>query len=141
MQLTCISVFVPPILSLIEPKMSEVDEWQKSALKNQIEMVEALKILNHGLDQLHTDLEKASEKLEVAVTKLGGAMWGLLKVPVACVIVGAASWAFLYAKAINEHTWIIIMGVAVFPWLGDSISAIAQLFGLGRQNPTNGGDK
>lgn len=95
-------------------------------------------LLTHSVDQLHGDLQQAGEKLEQAVGKLNAAFMGILKVPVACVIVGAASWAFMYSGKISENTWLIIMGVAVFPWLGESISAIAKLVrGGGGRNGDN----
>lgn len=84
-------------------------------------------LLTHSVDRLHEDLQQAGEKLEAAVGKLNAAFMGLMKVPVACVIVGAASWAFMYSGKISETTWLIIMGVAVFPWLGESITAIGKL--------------
>ena len=104
-------------------------EQAKTIVMQQARMTDAL-------NRMHNDLEGAGEKLQIAVTSLSSAYWGLMKVPVACIIVGAASWAFMYLNKIGETTWLVIMGVAVFPWLGDSISAISKLV-RGR----NGGDK
>jgi hypothetical protein len=96
--------------------------------QGQAKMVEAVNALSEKM-------EVANEQLGVAVTKLASAFWGLMKVPVAVIVVGVASWAFLYAHKIEETTWLIMLGVAVFPWLGDSISAVAKIFGIGqRQN-------
>jgi hypothetical protein len=88
--------------------------------QGQEKMVDAVITLSEKLDT-------ANEKLEVAVTKLASAFWGLMKVPVAVIVVGVASWAYLYVGKISEHTWLLMLGVAVFPWLGDSISAIAKI--------------
>lgn len=93
--------------------------------------------ISHELGKLNESMEGAGQKLEAAVVKLSSAFWNLMKVPVACMVVGVASWAFLYEQKISENTWLLMLGVAVFPWLGDSISAIARIFGVGRHG--NGG--
>jgi hypothetical protein len=72
-------------------------------------------------------MDGAGAQLHLAVEKLSSAFWGLMKIPVAVVVVGAASWAFLYEGKIGERTWLVMLGVAVFPWLGDSISAIGKI--------------
>jgi hypothetical protein len=129
----------------------EGEVWGRIATDNQKRMIAALEILAsddqierqktmivqqalmaHALDQLHNDLMVASAKIEDATARSTSAMWSLLKVPIACVMVGAASWAFLYAHEITENTWLVIMAIAVFPWMGDSITAIAKIFGIGQ---------
>lgn len=80
-----------------------------------------------AVNALSEEMKTANGQLEMAVTKLASAFWGLMKVPVAVVVVAVASWAFLYAHKIGENTWLIMLGVAVFPWLGDSISAIGKI--------------
>jgi hypothetical protein len=88
--------------------------------QGQEEMVTAVK-------DLTAKMSTANEQLGLAVYKLATTFWGVLKVPVAMVVVGAASWAFLYEGKIGERTWLIMLAVAVFPWLGDSISAIGKV--------------
>ena len=95
-------------------------ERTRKVEEGQANMVEAVNLLSEKM-------ELANGQLELAVGKLASAFWGLMKVPVAVIVVGVASWAFLYAQKIAESTWLIMLGVAVFPWLGDSISAIGKI--------------
>jgi hypothetical protein len=95
-------------------------EERERVLQNQERMIEAL-------GNMHEDLINASKVLEEMTKKMSGAFWGLMKVPVAVTIVAAASWAFLYMQRISETTWLVILGVAVFPWFGESVTAIAGL--------------
>jgi hypothetical protein len=88
--------------------------------EGQAKMVEAV-------NNLSEKMATANGQLEMAVSKLASAFWGLMKVPVAVVVVAAASWAFLFMHKIGEYTWLIMLGVAVFPWLGESITAIASI--------------
>ena len=97
------------------------------ALYNQEKIITILEKL---LGQQHDMAEIAAqlnETMAASTKATSGLVSQMIKVPIAMAVVGASSWAFLYAKAISENTWLIIMGVAVFPWLGDSISAIAKL--------------
>jgi hypothetical protein len=107
-------------------------ERTRKVEEGQANMVEAINLLTEKM-------ETANGQLELAVTKLASAFWGLMKVPVAVIVIGVASWAFLYEHKIGENTWLIMLGVSVFPWLGDSISGIAKLIGLRRGG--NGNDK
>src|SRR4029077_12077948 len=107
-------------------------ERVKGVEQGQLKMVEAVNLLS-------LKMETANDQLELAVTKLASAFWGLMKVPVAVVVVGVASWAFLYTHKIGENTWLVMLGVAVFPWLGDSITAITKLFGIGKGQQNSGG--
>jgi hypothetical protein len=91
-------------------------------------------LMIHAIDRLSEKMEAAGDRLELAVTRINAAFWGLMKVPVACVLIVSASWAYLYSRVISENTWLIMMAVAAFPWLGDSITAIAKIFGLSRGN-------
>jgi hypothetical protein len=111
------------------PPRTEREATEERVLRNQEAMIEAL-------GKMHDDLIGAAKKLEEMTNKMSGVFWGLMKVPVACVLVCAASWAFLYMNKISETTWLIIMGVSVFPWLGESVTAVANLV-RGR----NGGGK
>jgi hypothetical protein len=73
----------------------------------------------------------------IGVHKLASMFWGVLKVPVAMVVVGAASWAFLYVEKISERTWLIMIVVSVFPWLSDGIYAVLELIGVRKKNGEN----
>lgn len=126
---------------------SDDDDWRVH-LYNQERMLVAQEqiadVLNKLLEQqrligglaikLDEHLEISSAMMQQSTKATSGLITSIVKVPVAIVVVGAASWAFMYAKEISEHTWLIIMAVAVFPWLGDSITAITKLFGIGRGN-------
>lgn len=83
--------------------------------------------------QLTVDLDTARNRLDVALSKLSNSIMSIVSVPIAVILVGAAS-VFFYFKFISETTWLILLGVACFRYLGDSITAIAKLFGLGRRN-------
>ena len=83
--------------------------------------------MTEAVISLSGKMETANEQLGMAVHKLASTFWGVLKVPVAMVVVGAASWAFLYTEKISERTWLIMIVVSVFPWLGDSISAVWKI--------------
>lgn len=84
-------------------------------------------MLIHSVDQLTTTMKELAERYEVTIQRLNAAFMSLIKVPIATVIIGAASWAYLYSKVISENTWLIMMGVAAFPWLGESITAISKI--------------
>lgn len=94
--------------------------------------------MNAGMQALNVMMDRAIDQLGSSVSKASGVVNSLMKIPIAIVVMTAASFAFLYMKEINETTWLIIMGVAVFPWLGDSIEAMMKLVGI-RQGPKNGG--
>ena len=131
------------------------DDW-RIHLYNQERMLAAQEqitgVLEKLLDQqrsigglaikLDEHLEMSTKTMQDSTKATSGLVQSIIKVPVACVIVGAASWAFIHAHEISEHTWLIIMGVAVFPWLGDSITAIAKIIrGGGVKNGAAGADK
>ena len=92
--------------------------------------------MNTGMQALNRMMGEAIVQLGAYVTKAGGTVNSLMKVPVAVVVIGASSWAFMYMHEINETTWLVIMGIAVFPWLGDSIQAMMRLVGI-RQGQSN----
>lgn len=98
-------------------------------------------LLIHSVDTLNERMEQTGKRLETAVASLNSAFWGVLKVPVACVLIGAASWAYLYSKVISENTWMIMMAIAAFPFFGDSITAVFKIFGLARGSQSNNGEK
>jgi hypothetical protein len=65
-------------------------------------------------------------KLEVQMTKLSASIMSIIQVPIAVVLVGVASWAFFF-KYISEWTWLMLIAVALFRYLGDSITAVVNL--------------
>jgi hypothetical protein len=88
--------------------------------------------------KLNAHLDAVAQATHEATKATKGLVAGIIKVPVVIVMIGIASWAF-YLKFISEHTWLLILAVAVFPYVGESITAIAKLFGMGRHD--NGGAK
>jgi hypothetical protein len=144
----------PPSEAKVPPlKMESADdEWrihlynQERVISTQLQITELLEKL---LDQqrkvgelaikLDEHLEISSMTMRESIKSTSGLITSIVKVPIAIVVVGAASWAFMYMNEISENTWLIILAVAVFPWLGDSITAITKLFGIGGRG--NGGSK
>ena len=113
---------------LLDMQKRLIDAMEKVASPERVRGVEEGQArMVAAVNSLNEEMKTANGQLELAVTKLASAFWGLMKVPVAVVVVGVASWAFLYAHKIEETTWLIMLGVAVFPWLGDSISAIGKI--------------
>jgi hypothetical protein len=84
-------------------------------------------MLIHAVNELTDTMKSVAERYELTIGRLDAAFRSLIKVPIACMIIGAASWAYLYSRVISENTWLIMMGVAAFPWLGESITAVARL--------------
>jgi hypothetical protein len=136
----------------VSDKLHKIASSDSIFLENQTRMVKALEILTSDekmareikvvtqqglmlqtIEGVHAALNNTTEKLEDAGAKFQGIFWGLMKVPIVVVVVCAGSALFWIGK-IEEHSWLIIMAVAVFPYLGDSISAVASLFGLGKRN-------
>jgi hypothetical protein len=144
-----VSEEIHPDWSMIVSNQLTLITQQSAMLENQRSMIETLqkiadttrldRALEHqgkmiqALDGLGMHVDTAREELEVAVQKLSAAVLGIIKVPIVVVMISIASLAFFW-KFIGEHTWLILLGVAVFPYLGDSITAVAKLFGIGRQN-------
>lgn len=89
-------------------------------------------------DKLSGHLDVLADTMQETSKTTSGLVNGVIKVPIAMTVVGAASWAFMYMNEISENTWLVIMGVAVFPWLGESITAVAKLL---RGGSGNGPDK
>jgi putative AlgH/UPF0301 family transcriptional regulator len=98
-------------------------------------------MLIHSVDELTTTMKNVAERYETTIQRLNTAFMSLIKVPIACMVIGVASWAYMYSQVISENTWLVMMAIAAFPWLGESISAIAKMFGLGRGGTGNGGSK
>lgn len=93
--------------------------------------------MTEAVINLSGKMETANEQLGMAVQKLATTFWGVLKVPVAMVVVGAASWGFFYMEKISERTWLIMIIVSVFPWLSDGIYAVLELLGMRRKGNGN----
>lgn len=106
----------------------------ENLLENQRQMAQLAKELRASLDVL-------TDTMHESMKTTSGLVAGVIKVPIAMIVVVAASWAFLYAHEITETTWLIMLAVAVFPWLGESITAITRLFGIGRGSQSNNGGK
>lgn len=122
-----------------QERMLEGQEQMKvvleSLLANQRQMAELAKELRASLDVL-------SDTMRESMKTTSGLVAGVIKVPIAMAVVAVASWAFMYAKEITEMTWLIMLGVAVFPWLGESITAIMKLLGVRQQtNNSKSGER
>jgi hypothetical protein len=100
-------------------ELEKIIELWNEITKRQGTMVEAIKIL--------------SDQMEKARTELRGTMMSIIQVPITVIIMAGASWLF-YLKYIEEWTWVAIMAVASFRYLGDSITSVVKLFGLRRGN-------
>jgi hypothetical protein len=111
--------------AIIENQKQMIAELEKIIVlwneitKRQSTMVEAIKILSDQMDKARTELR--------------GTMMSIIQVPITVVIMAGASWLF-YLKYIEEWTWVAIMAVASFRYLGDSITSVVKLFGLRRGN-------
>jgi hypothetical protein len=139
-------IMIDRLTEFIQPQRTEI------IVKHQLKMIEAVDHLSDHMSQtsgnqikiveslntLTAHIDTAREQLEIAVGKLSTTMMGIFQVPIAIVIMGVASWAFFF-RYIEEYTWLIILAVAAFRYLGDSITAIAKLFGLSK--PNNGQTK
>ena len=122
------------------------DEW-RIHLYNQERMISSQDRLNDMIDKLlenqkrmasladhlTMELEVLAKVMDDSTKATKGMITNIIKVPIVIVIMGLSSMAF-YFKYIEEHTWLAITAVAVFPYLGDSITAIAKIFGLGKGN-------
>jgi hypothetical protein len=115
---------------------------QERMLSSQDQLVGVLEKLLEQQEQmgqmaakLDVHLNLVSKAMDQSSKATSGLVAGVIKVPIAMIVVVAASWAFLYAHEISENTWLIMLGVAVFPWLGDSITAIWRLI---RGGPARG---
>jgi hypothetical protein len=94
-------------------------------------IIKSIEAMTDATKRLTTDLDDARNRLDIAMSKLSTSIMSIVSVPIAVSLVAAAS-AFFYFKMISETTWLILLAVACFRYLGDSITAIAKLFGLGK---------
>jgi hypothetical protein len=110
---------------IIDNQLKMITELEKiiklwdEITKRQSTMVDAIKALAAEMDKARTELR--------------GTMMSIIQVPITVIIMAGASWLF-YLKYIEEWTWIAIMAVASFRYLGDSITSVVKLFGLRRGN-------
>ena len=94
-------------------------------------IIEQQKLMNKSMDNLVVHIDRARIELDKAVKELTGSIMGIVQVPIAVTIIGVASWAF-FMKYIDQYVWLILMGVAAFRYLSDSITGVAKLIGLKR---------
>lgn len=130
---------------------SDSEDWRQH-LYNQERMLESQEQLVAVLDKLlnaqqqmaqlaiklDAHLHLVSQAMDASSKATSGLVAGVIKVPIAMIVVVAASWAFMYAKEITETTWLIMLGVAVFPWLGESITAVSKLLRGSGNGPAKG---
>lgn len=138
---------IHPDWTLVVSNQLTIITQQSVMIENQKQMINELRKIAGPAEKVIANqaamtagLEKMAENLATSVNKVSGLVSGLMKIPIAIVVMTAASFAFLYMNEISETTWLIIMGVAVFPWLGESIEAMMKLVGI-RQGPKNGTTK
>ena len=126
--------------TFIQQQQQMVDALNKiaGATSERLMIIKSVNEMTEATRALVVDLEHARNRLDLSVTKLSGSITSMVSVPVAITLVVAAS-IFFYFKFITETTWLILLAVSLFRYLGDSITAIAKLFGLGRRNG-NGGE-
>jgi hypothetical protein len=105
-------------LIMIEEMRKIIELWD-AITKRQSTMVDAI-------GKLSLEMDKA--RLELRST-----MMSIVQVPITVIIIAGASWLF-YLKYIEEWTWVAIMAVASFRYLGDSITSVVKLLGLRRSN-------
>ena len=112
--------------------MAEI-ESQEVVIKQREDIITQQARMTISVDNLAVHIDQAREELEAAVSKLTSTMMGIWQVPIAVAVIGVASWAFFF-KYIEEWTWLMLLAIAAFRYLGDSITAVAKLFGIGRHN-------
>ena len=127
--------------TIIKQQQQMIDAINKAAgaTSERLMIIKAINEMTEATKLLCSDLEHARSRLDVAVTRLSSSITSMVSVPIAIALVVAASM-FFYFKYISETTWLILLAVSLFRYLGDSITAIAKLFGLGRRNG-NGNNK
>ena len=116
-----------------QKEMLEMLQRLTAASSERLMIVKAINEMTEVTKSLVIDLEHARNRLDVSVSKLSGSITSMVSVPIAIALVVAASM-FFYFKYISETTWLVLLAVSLFRYLGDSITAIAKLFGLGRRN-------
>lgn len=78
----------------------------------------------HSMERNMTSGDAATAS---ALEKMQSALMSALKVPVAVAMIVSATWLF-YMSKITEKTWMIFCLVSMFPWFGDSIRMVFDLF-------------
>ncbi len=115
--------------AIIENQKQMIAELQKI-----IELWSAITVRQATMISAIGGLSVAMEK---ARTELRSTMMSIIQVPITVVIIAAVSWLF-YLKYIEEYTWLVIMAVAAFRYLGDSISGVVKLIGFRQANSKSG---
>lgn len=126
--------------TIISQQQQLVDAVNKmaGATSERLMIIKSVNEMTEATKHLTSDLEHARNRLDLTVSKLSGSITSMVSVPIAITLVSAAS-VFFYFKFISETTWLILLAVSLFRYLGDSITAIAKLFGLGRRNGNGNG--
>jgi len=106
-------------------------EVSERLLANQQQMASLAVKLDSHLNILGNAMRESTSATKNIVDKI-------VQVPITIVVIAAGSWLF-YLKYIEEWTWLLICAVAAFKFLGDSITSVVKLFGLGKGNPSGGG--
>ena len=115
------------------------DEWrvhlynQERFLATQDRMSELMEKQMEQAVDLNTHLETLSAVMKDSNSTAKSMVANVVQVPIAIGIIGMASWAF-YEGRIQEWTWIVIMAVCSFKYIGDSITAVVKLL----RGKTNG---
>lgn len=106
---------------------------QERMLSNQEQMITVTQSLLENQRSLATlaskfeeHLDLLSEQMRASIHTMGEFNKAIIKVPIVLFLIGMASWGF-YVGKVSEKTWLLILAVACFPYLGDSITAIAKL--------------
>ncbi len=120
------------------------DDWstmlynQERMISNQDQMLEVTRKLLENqqrmgmlADKLEGHLNELGDVMTSSTAVTRGLVDKIVQVPITIVMIAAASGLF-YLKYIEEWTWLVICAVAAFKYLGDSITAVVKLFGLGR---------
>lgn len=112
------STIIEHQLALIAETKKIVILWDQITAR-QSTMVDAIKILSSEIDKARSEMRSQ--------------LMSIVQVPITVIIIAGASWLF-YLKYIEEYTWIVIMAVAAFRYLSDSITGVLKLIGLRHGN-------
>lgn len=79
------------------------------------------------LQQQFETARRSDDAVTASLSGMRQALMSALKVPIAAVMIAAVSWLFYFAK-ISEHTWTIFCLVSMFPWFGDGVRIVVDMF-------------
>jgi predicted PurR-regulated permease PerM len=120
-----------------QQEMIEAINRAAGASAERILIIKSIDEMTEATKRLTVDLDSARNRLDAAMSKLSTSIMSIVSVPIAVTLVLVAS-VFFYFKYIAEYTWLLLLAIACFRYLGDSITAIVRLFGLGKNNAKNG---